>query len=221
MIQNYLEKYKILFGDTLFLEKRFHKPNLVSINRGYTDISELDKELTFSCESCQKKSENRKFLFGYGNKNPKLFIIIDSPSKFDLIKNKLIAGDQGRILKKALKAINIEKDKETYTTSFIKYLPESNRHILLSEFENCISHTNSLIKNINPKVILLIGKVVSNLILKKETNIDNLRSNIFYYLGIPTIVTYHPTSIIESKSLKNLFWKDIKLISSILDNYNE
>ena len=98
-------------------------------------------------------------------------------------------------------------------------MPESNRHILLSEFENCISHTNSLIKNINPKVILLIGKVVSNLILKKETNIDNLRGNIFYYLDIPTIVTYHPASIIESKSLKNLFWKDIKLISSILENY--
>ena len=177
--------------------------------------------MTLSCESCQKKSKNHKFLFGYGNKNPKLFIIIDSPSKFDLIKNKLIAGDQGKILKKALNAINVEKDKETYTTSFIKYLPESNRHILLSEFENCISHTNSLIKNINPKVILLIGKVVSNLILKKETNIDNLRGNIFYYLDIPTIVTYHPASIIESKSLKNLFWKDIKLISSILENYNE
>ena len=115
----------------------------------------------------------------------------------------------------------LKKDKETYITSFIKYLPESNRHILISEFKNCISHTNSLIKNINPKVILLIGKVVSNLILNKETNIDNLRSNIFYYLGIPTIVTYHPMSIIESKSLKNLFWKDIKLISSILENFNE
>ena len=192
MIQNYLEKYKILFGDTLFLEKRFHKPNLISINKGYSDISKIDQELTLSCELCQKKSKNHKFLFGYGNKNPKLFILIDSPSKFDLIKNKLIAGDQGKILKKALNAINVEKDKDTYITSFIKYLPESNRHILLSEFENCISHTNSLIKNINPKVILLIGKVVSNLILKKETNIDNLRSKTFYYLGIPTIVTYHP-----------------------------
>jgi len=210
-----------LFGDTLFLEKRFHKPNLIRINKGYGEISKMDQELTLSCESCQKKYKNHKFLFGYGNKNPKLFILIDSPSKFDLIKNKLIAGDQGKILKKALNAINVEKDKDTYTTSFIKYLPESNRHILLSEFENCISHISLLIKNINPKVILLIGKVVSNLILKKETNIDNLRSNIFYYLGIPTIVTYHPASIIESKNLKNLFWKDIKLISSILENFNE
>ena len=210
-----------MFGDTLFLEKRFHKPNLIRINKGYGEISKMDQELTLSCESCQKKYKNHKFLFGYGNKNPKLFILIDSPSKFDLIKNKLIAGDQGKILKKALNAINVEKDKDTYTTSFIKYLPESNRHILLSEFENCISHISLLIKNINPKVILLIGKVVSNLILKKETNIDNLRSNIFYYLGIPTIVTYHPASIIESKNLKNLFWKDIKLISSILENFNE
>ena len=221
MIQNYLEKYKILFGDTLLLEKRFHKPNLISINKGYSDVSKMDQELTLNCESCRKKSKKHKFLFGYGNKNPKLFIIIDSPSKFDLIKNKLISGEQGKILKKALNAINVEKDKETYTTSFLKYLPESNRHILLSEFENCISHINSLIKNVNPKVILLIGKVVSNLILKKETNIDNLRSNIFYYLNIPTTVTYHPASIIESTSLKNLFWKDIKLISSILENYNE
>ena len=221
MIQNYLEKYKILFGDTLSLEKRFHKPKLISIKKGYSDVSKMDQELTLSCESCRKKSKNHKFLFGYGNKNPKLFIIIDSPSKFDLIKNKLIAGDQGKILRKALNAINIEVGTETYITSFIKYLPESNRHILISEFENCISHINSLIKNINPKVILLIGKVVSNLILNKETNIDNLRSNIFYYLGIPTIVTYHPASIIESKSLKNLFWEDIKLISSILEQSNE
>ena len=221
MIQNYLEKYKILFGDTLILEKRFHKPKLISIKKGYSDVSKMDQELTLSCESCQKKSKNHKFLFGYGNKNPKLFIIIDSPSKFDLIKNKLISGSEGKILKKALKAINVEKDKETFTTSFLKYLPDINRHILISEYESCISHTNSLIKNINPKVILLIGKVVSNLILRKESNINNLRGNIFYYLDIPTIVTYHPASIIESKSLKNLFWRDIKLISSILENYNE
>ena len=221
MIQNYLEKYKILYGDTLILEKRFHKPKLISINKGYSDVSKIDQELTLNCESCQKKRKNHKFLFGYGNKNPKLFIILDSPSKFDLIKDKLIAGDQGKILRKALNAINVEEGTETYITSFIKYLPESNRHILISEFKNCISHTNSLIKNINPKVILLIGKVVSNLILNKETNINNLRSNIFYYLGIPTIVTYHPMSIIESKSLRNLFWKDIKLIRSILENFNE
>ena len=71
-----------------------------------------------------KKSKNHKFLFGYGNKNPKLFIILDSPSKFDLIKNKLIAGDQEKILKKALNAINVEKDKDTYITSFIKYIPK-------------------------------------------------------------------------------------------------
>ena len=221
MIQNYLEKYKILFGDTLFLEKRFHNPNSVSIKKGYCDISQIDQELTLSCESCQKKSKKHKFLFGYGKINPKLFILLDSPSKFDLIKNKLISGDQGKILKKALNAINIEKEKDTYITSFLKYLPESNRHILLSEFENCISHINTLIKAIDPKVILLIGKVISNLILKKETDIDKLRGNIFYHLDIPTLVTYHPASIIESRSLKNLFWKDIKLISSILENYDE
>ena len=221
MIKNYLEKYKILFGDTLLLEKRFHNPNSISIQKEYSDISQTEQELTLSCESCQKKSKKHKFLFGYGNKDPKLFIIIDSPSKFDLIKNKLISGDQGKILKKALNAINVEKNKDTYITSFLKYLPESNRHILLSEFENCISHTNTLIKDINPKVILLIGKVISNLILKKETDIDKLRSNIFYHLGIPTLVTYHPASIIESESLKSLFWEDIKLISSILENYDE
>ena len=134
MIQNYLEKYKILFGDTLLLEKRFHKPSIIKFNKRYTGISKMDQELTLSCESCRKKSKNHKFLFGNGNKNPKILIIIDSPSKFDLIKNKLISGDQGKILKKALNAINVEKDKETYRTSFLKYLPESNRHILLSEF---------------------------------------------------------------------------------------
>ena len=76
--------------------------NLISLDKGYSDASKMDRELTLSCELCQKKSKNHKFLFGYGNKNPKLFIIIDSPSKFDLIKNKLISGSQGKILKKAL-----------------------------------------------------------------------------------------------------------------------
>ena len=69
-----------------------------------------------------KKSKNHKFLFGYGNKNPKLFIILDSPSKFDLIKNKLIAGDQGKILKKALNAINVEEGQRNLYNKFYKIL---------------------------------------------------------------------------------------------------
>ena len=221
MIQNYLEKYKILFGDTLFLNKRFHKPDLIRINKDLIDISMIDQELTLSCETCLKKSKLQKFLYGYGNKNPKLFILIDSPSKFDLITSKFISGNQGKILKKALNAIKVEKGKDTYITSFLKYLPKNNRHILQSEFENCVSHLDRLIRYVNPKVILLVGKVISNLMLKKETNIDRLRSNIFYYLDLPTVVTYHPASIIDSKNLKNLFWEDIKLIRSILKSYNE
>ena len=221
MIHNYLEKHRILFGDTLFLEKKFHKPVLIRNDKQFNDVSIIDKELTLTCESCLKKSKYQKFLYGYGNINPKLFILTDSPSKFDLIKNKLISGDQEKLLKKALNAIDLEKEKDIYITSFLKYFPEGNRHILLSEFENCIPHMNKLIKHINPKVIILIGKVISNLILKRDANIDILRSNIFHYLDIPTIVTYHPASIIESKSIKNLFWEDLKLIRSILKDYDE
>ena len=62
---------------------------------------------------------------------------------------------------------------------------------------------------------------MGNLMLNKEANIDELRGNIFQYLNIPTVVTYHPNSIIESQNLKNLFWRDIKLVRSVFKNYNE
>ena len=68
--------------------------------------------MTLSCESCQKKRKNHKFLFGYGNKKPQTIYNNRLAVKFDLIKNKLIAGDQGKILKKALKAINVERTKK-------------------------------------------------------------------------------------------------------------
>ena len=221
MIQNYLEKHKILFGSTILLEKKFHKPTLVSGKEQFHDVLKVERELILSCDLCKVKNQSRKFIYGHGNINPELFIVIDSPSKFDFFKGKLISGDQEVILKKALNAINLVKEKNTYITSFLKYMPKNGRHILVSEFENCISHFNKLIKIINPKVIILVGKSIGNLMLNKETNIDDLRGNIFRYLNIPTIVTYHPNSIIESRSLKNLFWKDIKLVRSILKNHNE
>lgn len=208
-----------MFGSTLYLQKSISEhPNREFKSIEDYDNGELDELLTKTCEICTALSLNKKMVYGYGNKKPEIFIIIESPSKIDIINNKLLSGLPGKLMDKILFAIKRNRKKHTYITSLIKHRHENNRNPLLSEISCSLEHLNKQIRILKPKMILMLGNVVPKFLLKKENKIDELRSEMYIYDNIPTYITYHPISLIKDKRLKLLVWKDFKTIRNFLDN---
>jgi len=206
-----------MFGSILYLNQLTSKHDIEGINDLDNDNGELDKFLTTNCKFCSSLSLDENIVYGYGNKNPEILIIIESPSKIDILNNRLLSGPSGKLMDKILIAINRTRSKSVYITSLIKYRHKSNRNPLLSEISCCKEHLKEQIQILKPKMILILGNVVPKFLLKKEKKIDKLRSVMHVYENTPTYVTYHPISLIKHEKLKLLVWKDFKIIKSFLD----
>ncbi len=206
-----------MFGSILYLNKLTSKHNIEGIKDLDNDNGELDKFLTKNCKFCSSLSLDENIVYGYGNKNPEILIIIESPSKIDILNNRLLSGPSGKLMDKILIAINRTRSKSVYITSLIKYRHKSNRNPLLSEISYCKEHLKEQIQILKPKMILILGNVVPKFLLKKEKKIDELRGILHIYENIPTYVTYHPVSLLKHEKLKLLVWRDFKKIKSFLD----
>ena len=208
-----------MFGSTIYLKKSvFKQTNREFKNIENYDNGELDKFLTKACKTCSVLALNKKIVYGYGNKKPEIFIIIESPSKVDIINNKLLSGAAGKLMDKIFLAIKRNRKKHVYITSLIKHKHENNRNPLVSEISCCLEHLNKQISILKPQMILMLGNVVPRFLLKKENKIDDLRGEMHVYYNIPTYITYHPISLIKDEKLKLLVWKDFKTIKYFLDN---
>ena len=206
-----------MFGSTLYLDKVTFKHSLEGIKDLEKDNGKLDKFLIRDCNVCSSLSLNKNIVYGYGNKKPEIFIIIESPSEIDVLNNKLLSGPPGKLMDKILIAINRSRSRSVYITSLVKYKHKDNRNPLSSEISSCKEHLKKQIKILRPKMILILGNVVPKFLLKKEKKIDELRGARHIYENIPTYVTYHPASLIKHEKLKLLVWKDFKIIKSFLD----
>lgn len=206
-----------MFGNTLYLNNATSRHNIEEIKDSESDNGELDKVLVSDCKFCSSLAINENIVYGHGNKKPEIFIILESPSKIDIINNKLLSGPPGKLMNRILIAINRTLKKSVYITSLVKYKHKNNRNPLSSEISYCIEHLKEQIQVLKPKLILILGNVVPKFLLKKEKKIDELRGIMHIYENIPTYVTYHPVSLLKHEKLKLLVWRDFKKIKSFLD----
>ena len=206
-----------MFGSFLYINKISSKHKIKGIKNLQNDNGEFDKFLIRDCKVCSSLSLNKNIVYGYGNKKPEIFIIIESPSKIDILNKRLLSGPSGKLMDKILIAINRTRSKSSYITSLIKYNYKNNRNPLLSEISCSKKHLEEQIKILKPKIILILGNVLPKFLLKKEKNIDELRGVMHMFKNIPTFVTYHPNSLLKHEKLKFLVWKDFKIIKSFLD----
>ena len=168
MLQKYFKQQKSMFGNTLYLNKITSKHNIEEIKDLENDDGRLDKALIRNCKFCSSLSLNENIVYGYGNKKPEIFIILESPSKIDIINNKLLSGPSGKLMNRILSAINRTRRKSVYITSLIKYKHKINRNPLSSEISFCKEHLKEQIQILKPKIILILGNVVPKFLLKME-----------------------------------------------------
>ena len=72
------------------------------------------------------------------------------------------------------------------------------------------------IKLSKPKLIVALGKVAGQTLLKKNMLIKEMRKKTHVYNSIPLIITYHPAALLRNPSLKADVWKDFQCIRDFM-----
>ena len=174
-----------------------------------------------NCKKCKLHETRINTVFGEGSTDAKVMIIGEAPGKDEDISGKPFVGRAGKLLTEILSSINLER-KDIFITNTVKCRPPENRNPHDDEIKSCSGYLDEQIKLINPKVIVLLGKIAANRILNIDEPISNLRGKKYFIKenNIPIIVFYHPAYLLRSPLQKSKVWEDLKFMDNIITNHD-
>jgi DNA polymerase len=169
------------------------------------------------CANCRLGALRKNFVFGYGNPNPKLMLIGEAPGYEEDLQGMPFVGPAGKLLTRILQAIGLSRD-EVYIANMLKCRPPNNRDPFPDEVEQCEPYLQRQIDLLKPKLILALGRVAGQALLKKTDLLSVLRESVHRYHDIPLLVTYHPAALLRNPQWKEACWQDLKKVKKMLNS---
>jgi DNA polymerase len=93
----------------------------------------------------------------------------------------------------------------------IKCRPPGNRNPEPDEVARCEPYLQRQVSLVKPKLIVALGRLAAQSLLKTDASISSLRGRVHEYEGVPVIVTYHPAYLLRSLPDKAKAWADLCL----------
>ena len=143
-------------------------------------------------------------------------IIGEAPGAEEDLKGEPFVGRAGKLLKAMFLSMGLQR-KEVFIANILKCRPPKNRDPKLEEVETCEKYLKQQIELIQPKIILALGRIAAQNLLKTDTPIGKMRGNSYLYpnSNLPVVVTYHPAYLLRSPTEKRKVWEDLKLAKNI------
>ena len=218
-VETYLKQQSRLFGRELFLKdlESFKKSfnSYTKNKKSANKISQLYESISVHKKESLGGSSNQ-FVFGVGDPNADLMLIGEAPGEKEDIKGEPFVGRSGNLLNRILAAIDMNRNDDVFITNVLKIRPPNNRDPLASEIKEWEPYLISEIKIIKPRLIVALGKISGNTLLKKDSSLKKMRETIHNYFDTPLKVTYHPAALLRNPNLKKDAWQDFQWIRDFL-----
>ena len=228
MNSNYQQKYLKEIGITVWSEKKLRSiKNIEADTQNFSLANKLlDEELgqelghlaseVESCKQCELYKSRTKTVFGVGNKNADWLIIGEAPGAEEDLKGEPFVGRAGKLLNAMFLSMGLQR-KEVFIANILKCRPPKNRDPKSDEVKVCENYLRQQIELIKPKIILALGRIAAQNLLKSTTPIGKMRGNSYLYpdSDLPVVVTYHPAYLLRSPSEKRKVWEDLKFAQNI------
>ena len=100
-------------------------------------------------------------VFGEGPICSEIMIVGEAPGKEEDEQGIPFVGRAGKLLNLFLESIGVSW-KSVFITNTVKCRPPDNRNPMIEEINACSNFLEKQIKIVNPKVLVLLGKVAAN-----------------------------------------------------------
>jgi DNA polymerase len=160
------------------------------------------------CQRC-KLSQNRKnVVFGEGCPDAGLMFIGEGPGKDEDIQARPFVGEAGKLLTRLIIKLKMKRE-EVYIANIVKCRPPYNRNPEEDEIMACRPFIEKQIEIVNPDVIVCLGRISTQALLRINIPISKARGSFFYYNDIPVMPTFHPAYLLRNRGDKQLTWEDM------------
>lgn len=159
-----------------------------------------------------------QLVFGVGNPDADLMVIGEAPGAEEDKQGEPFVGKAGQLLNKILEAINFKRE-DVYIANILKHRPPNNRNPKPEERERSLPFLLRQIDLISPKLILSLGKVSAQTLLKKKgASLSSMRGKFHKFRGkYELLATYHPAALLRHAKWKRPTWEDVQLLRERYD----
>jgi DNA polymerase len=165
------------------------------------------------CRRCAELAATRtQTVFGTGSPTARLMFVGEAPGAEEDRTGLPFVGRAGQLLTDMItKGMGLTRN-EVYIANILKSRPPDNRNPLPEEIANCLPYLEHQIAIIRPEYLCLLGAVAAQALLATALAVGKLRKRWHRYLGIPAIVTYHPSYLLRNPAAKKDSWEDLQML---------
>jgi DNA polymerase len=166
--------------------------------------------LVASCTACPLHQTRTQTVFGVGNRSADWMAIGEAPGEQEDLQGEPFVGRAGLLLNEMLRAIGLERG-QVFIANILKCRPPKNRDPQVDEASACEGYLKQQLALVKPRIILAVGRIAVQSLLKTTTPIGKLRGIVHDYQGVPLVVTYHPAYLLRSPLEKRRAFDDLRL----------
>lgn len=212
-IYDFFHWYEDLYGKNFYLNTDNVQEGSETKSPEKIDLSVLqqyEREIE-NCTKCPLHKTRTKFVFGIGNENADLLFVGEAPGKNEDLQGEPFVGRAGQLLNQMLNHIHLKRE-DVYIANILKSRPPNNRDPLPKEVEACIPYLHRQIEIIKPKLLISLGRIAAQNLLKTKEPLSRLRNKVWNYVDTPLIATYHPAAILRNMGMLDTALEDFRFI---------
>ncbi len=194
-------KAPIMSGD-LFGEPSITRANKMEDLRAAVD----------GCQRCKLAPGRTNIVFGVGNPQAEIMFVGEGPGADEDAQGEPFVGRAGQLLTRIITNGMKLRREDVYIANIIKCRPPGNRNPEPDEIAACLPFLARQIELIGPEVIVVLGSVAAQALLRTRVPISQLRGVWQEYRGIRVMPTFHPAYLLRNPGQKPVVWEDIKKV---------
>jgi uracil-DNA glycosylase family 4 len=190
------------------------------VQPGAIELMEWDAlaQAVAQCQACKLCSSRSNTVFGVGDTQADWLIVGDAPGENEDQQGEPFVGQAGKLLDNMLKALGLDRSNKVYITNVLKCRPPGDRNPEPEEIAQCEPFLRRQVQLLQPKIVLAMGRFAVQALLGTSEPIGKLRGRVHQYMGIPLVVTYHPSYLLRNLPDKAKAWADLCLAQELMRN---
>ncbi len=169
------------------------------------------------CQRCQLHTTRIKAVAGAGSRDAEWMFIGEAPGQNEDQQGLPFVGRAGQLLDTIIAALQMQRSN-VFIANVIKCRPPANRDPIAEEVAACEPYLHRQLALVKPKIIVALGRVSAQALLKTSEPLAKLRGKVHHYgvANTPMIITYHPAYLLRSPGQKFKVWEDLLLAQAIV-----
>jgi DNA polymerase len=155
---------------------------------------------------------------GEGNPDADIVFIGEAPGKNEAVVGRPFIGRSGKLLRKFITEVLGLKESDVFITSPVKYLPDLGTPSS-SDIAHGKIHLEKQFKVIDPKIIVLLGRVAVEGVLGLKVAVKKDHGKIIEKDGRKYFITLHPAAVVRFAHNRKDFEQDFRGLASLLVHY--